>query len=147
MRDGSVSLVSAVIGFRDIREGRQLSLGKLIEVLGGIEAHYRVVTDQDGISPGPVTSYLGFAEDLAFEPVHTPRTVRAVRETLVQALGAGFIGYEGGEYWMDRDTPLWLAPWGQEGRGITGWRFAAGDEMIELTTRDFDSTEYSGKGL
>ena len=84
----------------------QMTLGKLIEALEGLNPERKVV----GL--GQLDSYRGYYEDLAFGPDETPRTVGDLLAECKKAMGRYFTGYKGGEFLMGEDTPLWVSAYG-----------------------------------
>lgn len=56
-------------------------------------------------------SYRGYYSDLAFE-VEVERNIREVLSDAKYALDSEFTGYKGGEFIMDKDTPIWLSNYG-----------------------------------
>lgn len=66
---------------------------------------------------GKPHSYRGYYGELAFEPV-ADTTVGEMLAAAKEALGTTYVGYKGGEYKMDKYTPVWLANWGDTGESI-----------------------------
>lgn len=61
-------------------------------------------------------SYRGYYSDLSFEPSEEVRSVEDVVKMLeTKCLGKEFTGYKGGEYFMDENTPIWIAEYGNCG--------------------------------
>lgn len=88
----------------------QLTLGELIDWLksnkGQIEFGF-----------GRPMSYRGSYDELAFEPVENT-TGSAMLHHAESAVDVRFEGYKGGEFMMTRDTPVWIAPYGESGEPI-----------------------------
>ncbi len=68
--------------------------------------------------PTTVNSYRGFYNHLAIgwesARSHWPLASDLANE-LRSAIGKTFEGYKGGDYYMDEQTPLWVANWGDTG--------------------------------
>lgn len=84
----------------------QMTLGKLIAVLESLPSD----TPVEGL--GALDSYRGYYSDLAFEDDVSPRTVGDVLADCRNALGERFTGYKGGDYYMTKNTPLWVSDYG-----------------------------------
>jgi hypothetical protein len=74
--------------------------------------------------PLAVFSYRGYYEDLCFpstDSVHRPRSYPP--ELLLFCLGIPgtvYHGYKGGEYTASLDSDLWVAPYGECGKVLSG---------------------------
>lgn len=70
-----------------------------------------------GLAPLGFDSYRGYYDHLAlgFQTVNTypDPTVQDVLNWALKADGGVFYGYKGGEFQMDRDTPVWVANSGE----------------------------------
>lgn len=71
------------------------------------------------VALGTPMSYRGYYSDLAFSP-DTPRPAADVLADAEKALGRTFIGYKGGEFVMDKVTPVWVAEYGDTGEQLLG---------------------------
>lgn len=120
------------------RANYHMTLGKLIDVLEAANDDAVVKFDNEELGhPGDLDSYRGYYSDLAFSPSTTPVTVKTLKADAVEAHGAEFTGYKGGEFVMDSDTPLWVSPYGSSsGIAIVGSRMD-GDTLI-LETKHVD---------
>lgn len=100
-----------------------LSLGQLIRRLEACDQQAQVCFDFCGYVPGSVLSSRGNYAELAIGLVD-PDTLLSVSELLRQlraADGATMSGYKGGDFRMDRSTPIWVDNWGQwTSTAITG---------------------------
>lgn len=122
---------------RNTRSGYHLTLGEAIEQLRTLQTGHRVTFDYDErIAPGDAESYRGYYEDLALEPSESPIDVSGFLSVLEAALGETFMGYKGGDFVMDEDTPLWVAEYGTTGRAITGLHLEGRGVVLE--TKDMD---------
>lgn len=97
-----------------------ITLGKMITALESCDPDAEVSIGSLLLMPTQFTSYRGFYEDLALgyttdrgEGLSAGRLLEECRK----ALGATFEGYKGGSYVMSKDTPIWLANYGD----YTGW--------------------------
>jgi hypothetical protein len=51
--------------------------------------------------------------DIAFEKKKGTRTVQSLVDELNSCIGKTFIGWKGGEFEMDKDTPVWVSEKGE----------------------------------
>lgn len=87
-----------------------MTLGELISALEKVADKSKLVKTLGGTYVGGLCSYRGYYEDLAIMPrLDTGLTAGELLERARNAVGQQFSGWKGGEYTMDRDTPLWLA--------------------------------------
>ena len=95
--------------WKEERSESQLTLGELVDQLR--EAF------PDSLVANIVFphSYRGYYCDLAFELRGGSRTAKELLDDCLEALGSEFTGYKGGEYLMDRSTPLWVSNYGSTG--------------------------------
>lgn len=79
-------------------------------------------------------SYRGFYSDLALENGGGTRTVAGLVEQLKnECLGQTFSGYKGGDFYMDENTPMWIAEYGSCGVKIIS---IEDGEILSLLTQD-----------
>ena len=112
---------------------RQLTMGEFIDRLESLDAD-RFIYIQGGLTPNtktiiPFKSYRGYYHHLALDPLDqrspgSPNHMR-VGEMFTKSKTAlqwsVFQGYHGGEYEMDRDTPLWISRYGYaDGTAVVG---------------------------
>lgn len=97
---------------------KQLTLGDMIDSLAVIDqtAHLRFAFGLFEV--GELASYRGYYDELAlsFESDTRGKPVRTVGEVKVMleaAVGKTFTGWKGGEFLMNRATPLWAARRGE----------------------------------
>jgi hypothetical protein len=105
--------------------GNQWTLGQLIDALKKQPKDAIVSYEFGYFAPTTLASYRGYYEDLALgyvEPEYAKRpTVASLLVELEAAVGATFEGWKGGQYRMDRDTPVYVANPGEcPGTGIVG---------------------------
>lgn len=135
-----IDLQRLVDGFAEAGERERanyhLTLGKLIEGLAALPVDTPVRIDVSGAAPGGAHSYRGYYSDLAFEPDGDWDTVAKFLGAARVALGQVFRGYKGGEFTMHERTPLWLAPYGTEGRAIINLDMR--DGVAVLVTKEID---------
>lgn len=122
-------------GWRRDRSRYHLTLGGLIAALEAVEAETPVQFDSGG-APAEPDSYRGYYSDLAFCADSEARNAGEVLADCKSALGGTFTGYKGGEFVMEADTPLWVAPYGCCGPAIVDTRQA--DGKLILVTKDVD---------
>lgn len=101
-----------------------MTLGEVIDELKRAEPGGIVQFDFCYTAPTTVGSYRGCYSDLAigWQPAtydsesetHWPLAT-TILERLESAVGKTFEGYKGGDYHMDRDTPLWVANYSDAG--------------------------------
>lgn len=91
-----------------------LRLGDLIDALERVEEKDKHVEfDFGGFEPTGISSYRGYYSDLALQYDGTALNTGQLLETLKKADGAVFTGYKGGDYQMNRSTPVWVANYGE----------------------------------
>jgi hypothetical protein len=120
-----------------------MTLGELIDVLEEIAAKPRggertVYFDWCQMRPGQFESYRGFYDHLALG-IHADRymIVGGMLAACKGAVGRVYMGWKGGEYRMDKDTPVWVANPGE----ATGWGIAGVKDdgySVILETKRFD---------
>jgi len=96
-----------------LKRGEQMTLGELINRL-----HEFNMEDEICNLSNP-HSYRGYYEHLAFE--YNPLSyikVKYIIEMCEGCIGKVFEGYKGGEYEMNRNTPVWIAKYGYSGEKI-----------------------------
>lgn len=114
-----------------------LSLGELIDALDGIGEDTQVTFDFGGLEPTSLDSYRGYYSDLALGFADVGLKVGELRKELKDAVGGTFTGYKGGDYEMDRATPVWVSNYGQSaGVAIVGvehqrWRVILRTALID----------------
>lgn len=118
------------------------SLGDLISAL--MECNYGASVQFDFcyLAPTFVASYRGYYDHLALGWTADFRdrpTVSTVIDILQSADGETFEGWKGGDFTMDRDTPIWVANPGQTGgTGIVGLKLLGENCVVLLTTHTDD---------
>jgi hypothetical protein len=98
------------------RQQKQLTLGALIDYLETVPSKSRL-TWKDGKGIARPHSYRGYYSDLALsypygENSGLVRVGTVLTMLKEKCLGQTFEGYKGGDYRMDRGTPLWCSPYG-----------------------------------
>lgn len=100
---------------REDRSKYHLTLGKLIKRLEQMPPQQKILTS-DGQGIKGLSSYRGYYSDLALHPVGGPVWTAAQLLREAQAvINTELTGYKGGEFLMTKDTPLWLASYGNSG--------------------------------
>lgn len=115
-----------------------MRLGEIISMLEACDVGARVEFDFGGFEPTELDSYRGYYSDLAIGFSESGgMTAGALLAELRDADGAVFEGYKGGEYRMDRSTPVWVANHGRVhgvaviGVNDQGWRVVLRTAMID----------------
>lgn len=87
-----------------------ISLGSLIDKLAKCDPEREVMFDWCGMGPTTFDSYRGYYDHLAvgYEDNHCIRAGELL-ELAKAACGETYTGWKGGDYRMDRDTPVWVA--------------------------------------
>jgi len=116
------------------RADYQLTLNDAIIKLTGLNTDLPVIFDFDNnYGPSSPDSYRGYYSDLAFEPVSQTVPVSQFMAMCQEALGKTFTGYKGGDFLMDKNTPLWCASYGNTGPAIIDLSISA--ENVILITK------------
>jgi hypothetical protein len=99
---------------RKERQRTQMTLGGLIDTL------VLMPLDQRLPKLEAPHSYRGYYEDLAFTAGNGSMRVDELLKLARDQMGQLFYGYKGGEYYMNMDTPLWIANYGECGLKLVG---------------------------
>lgn len=95
------------------RAQRSLSQMTLSDFISELE---KLPQDKQIENIGSPHSYRGYYSDLSLEKEEGTRTVGSLLEQLRnECLGHTFYGYKGGTYYMDGNTPVWIAEYGCTG--------------------------------
>jgi hypothetical protein len=89
-----------------------MRLGAIIDALSAARQDASVQFDFGGFEPSDVKSYRGYYSDLAIGFSDNGLDLPSLLNELRQADGGTFEGYKGGDYRMSRDTPVWVANYG-----------------------------------
>jgi len=106
----------------------QLTLGELIlklepitekqeEIIKKYKHEATIVYDFEYLFPTNLNSWRGSYEELAlnFQSEGEELTVTKFLKLLKNTIGKTFYGYKGGDFIMNRHTPLWVANYGHSG--------------------------------
>ena len=101
----------------------QLTLGELILKLEAVDKDLFVYFDDENYIPVGVDSWRGAYDELAIEYEKTSGLIKIpkVKNLLLalnSVLNTELQGYKGGDYFIEEDTPVWVANWGED----TGYR-------------------------
>lgn len=96
------------------RANSQMTLGKLISLLNSLDEDLEV---EGLICPH---SYRGYYTDLAFSTTDVTFLASHILATVKECLGKTFEGYKGGEFAMEKTTPIWIATRGSTGVKLMG---------------------------
>lgn len=111
------------------RSGYHLTIGGLIDVLSVVDGKAVVKFDYDHYGyPSNPHSYRGYYSDLSFGSSTKKASASSLLKTLKKSVGNKFTGYKGGDFEMDRSTPLWVSNCG----------FASGIAMVDAKVIDGD---------
>lgn len=114
--------------------GMQLSLGELIAKVEPIAANQKgriddkleeadVYFDFEYLYPVSLCSWRGSYSELSIEfgQGQTALTVTRFLDMLKESVGKSYCGYKGGDFVMSRQTPVWVANYGNAGNtGVIG---------------------------
>lgn len=109
-----------------------MKLGELIDTLKALPPTHDVKFD-NGRVPTDICSWRGSYDELTIdsEPGADRMSVKALLSLAKSADGDTFTGYKGGEYVMNRDTPVWADPYGEcHCYGIVGSRVVDGTVIL-----------------
>lgn len=116
-----------------------MKLGELIDFLEQCppDSEVKFVGAVEG-TPGFFCSHRGDYSKLALDPTGTaPLYVKNLLQDAIAADGSNFEGWKGGDYHMDRSTPVWADPWGScPHNAITGVSTDTG--TVSLITTNVD---------
>lgn len=97
------------------RSSTQLTLGEMILTLENLNQCLVI----EGL--GDLHSYRGYYSDLAFDlSTAKGKTVHELLIECKEALGKTYEGWKGGDFTMDKSTPLWVAYEGSTGEALMG---------------------------
>ena len=96
----------AAQAMRERQESGQMTLGRMIDVLAGMDEK-RPVSNLFGAH-----SYRGYYTDLAFELAPGTRQAGELLAECRSVMGKALTGYKGGEFVMGENTPVWVADYG-----------------------------------
>lgn len=114
-----------------------MTLGEMIVRLEAApqDAHIRVPF-YDAYA-GCLDSYRGYYEMLAIDHQAAPKTVADFLKEAREAVGSTFIGYKGGDFTMDRNTPIWVAEYGAS-TGQAVMAIETKDSVVEIISAERD---------
>lgn len=94
---------------------RTYTLGRLIDTFKGIKPELPVCFGFGRIYPSTLASWRGIYSQLAlgYSGDRHEQTAGAMLKEFESAVGKTFTGYKGGDYVMDRDTPVWVSNYGE----------------------------------
>lgn len=106
----------------------QMTLGDFHAELSSVDPS-TIVRTENFESLGEAHSYRGYYDEIAFESASPGVTVTAgeLVQAVENAIDRVFIGWKGGDYRMDVDTPVWISSEGMvSGRQLMGVEFEDG---------------------
>ena len=89
-------------------------------------------------NPSRLISYRGYYEDICISYEHggPEQTVAFMLASFKSALGQEFTGYKGGKFLMTNRTVVWVAPYGECGRMLTGFDHVEEEITLICTQKD-----------
>lgn len=99
-------------GWRKERAETQMTIEDLLARLDDMEPDVML----DGL--GYPHSYRGYYSDLALQPLPERVPVAQLAIEVSSVLGTELTGYKGGEYLMQKDTPVWVSHHGGCGKKL-----------------------------
>jgi hypothetical protein len=100
----------------EVEEAGQMTLGAFIAALDEAPSDSWILIDVLGLVPKELDSYRGYYDHLALGfSTDGHQTTAAVLADAKAAMGRCFQGYKGGDYYMNEDTPIWVASYGKSG--------------------------------
>lgn len=109
-------------------ENAQLKGAKKVAIDGPDD----LLGDGEEKHPGHVDSYRGVYAHLAIEPTSTPCEIEDLIARLREADGKTFTGYKGGNFTMNRNTPIWVSRRGE----------ASEYAVVDVVFGDYGSTAF-----
>lgn len=103
----------------------QMTLGELIFELEKLDPNQKIQKIQNP------HSYRGYYEDLAFETSEEFMTVKEALQLCKDCLGKVFVGYKGGNWYMDEKTLVWISEHGNLGGMIVEIDSKTGNILTE----------------
>ena len=100
---------------RELRTQSMFTLGNLIDELEKYPKEWEVLIEPFHLVPLSFHSYRGYYHDLCLtyatreESLGEEVSVGKLLEMCNEANGKEFTGYKGGEFLMDRETPIWIS--------------------------------------
>lgn len=99
-------------GWRKERAETQMTIEDLLSRLDDMGPDVML----DGL--GHPHSYRGYYSDLALEPLPGGVTVAKLAIEVNSVLGTELTGYKGGEFLMQKNTPVWVSHYGDCGKKL-----------------------------
>lgn len=121
-----------------LAQSDRLTLGEIIDRCEAIGDDAEVVFDFEYAAPRKLDSWRGVYAELAlsFGFDGGPKLPEFV-SMLKEAVGKEFDGYKGGEFLMTRETPVWVANYGNSGNtAVIGVRDCGYQVVIETGYRE-----------
>jgi hypothetical protein len=141
LQDEVAALIAQERG-KTFAAGPQWNLGQMIDACEALvdgRDGTEVVFDFCGAGPTGINSWRGSYAELAISyEIDCGMSLGKFLTMLKGANGATFDGYKGGEYRMDRGTPVWVANWSRSGNtGVVGLRDCGYQIVIDTAYCDF----------
>jgi hypothetical protein len=136
------TIQKAVQGMRSDRFSKsdQLSLGEIVLMLDAIDgknARVCLLIDDTIKTPVNLDSWRGSYNELAIDYDDSVKgmSFKKFHKMMNDAIGETFTGYKGGEYTMNRQTPVWAAHYGESGKDGVCKITKEGNKVIIKTTK------------
>lgn len=118
----------------------QMSLGQLIDALRAVQLGNKrdgltVAFDFEYARPTGFSSWRGVYAELALEFAFDGKETRLsdLIRWAEESVGKTFYGYKGGDFTMTRETPVWVANWGNAGSTAVTGVYDDGWQVVILT--------------
>ena len=128
----------------EMKHSRQLMLIELILGLESIQDKSKdVCFDVAPHIPRLFNSWRGAYEELALGYANEPINVELFLYRARKANGQTYMGYKGGEYTMGRNTPIWVAnygdseSWDDKRRGLVGVEEHGGEVVLNTEIMEY----------
>lgn len=93
---------------------------------------------------GEIDSYRGHYDHLAIGGQDGPRKASSFLEELRSCLGKEFKGYKGGEFIMNKNTPIWVADYSCCGEGVLGIQVDEAQKIISIIAEEKEARDEQG---
>lgn len=101
-----------------LKTSKQMTIGEIILKLEAInKTDEEVWFDFEYARPTDLDSWRGIYAEIAFgfDCETKPKTVKEILVILKEAIGKTYTGYKGGDFTMGKNTPVWVANYGNSG--------------------------------
>jgi len=114
-------LINQINNQSRINSGKEYNLGNLIEDLRKYKGDFKLVEFDNGKIPTDFSSWRGSYCELALEYKDEGQCYSCdLYRKAFNANGSMYVGYKGGDFIMDKETPIHQANYGETGLDING---------------------------